>query len=219
MNKITTVLFDLDGTILDTNELIIRSLLHALADTAPPGFGREKIIPWMGQPIEVQMRQFSGREQVDDLIGAYRQYYREHQDRMISLFPHAASVVSELKAGGIRLGVVTTKMRASTEQSLRLLGLYETMEAIVTVSDVERPKPHPEPVLKAMAALKAEPSATLMVGDSPVDVEAAIRAGAVPAGVAWSLKGEAVLRAAGARLILQDLRDLLHICGIGAVEG
>lgn len=215
--EMTTILFDLDGTIIDTNELIIQSFLHALRGVVPESFGREHIIPSMGLPLALQMQQFSGRELVDDLVQAYREYNLLKHDEMVSLFPGVAEVVKRLHEEGFRLGIVTTKMRPTTERALKLLGIYEYMGVIVTLDDVEHAKPHPEPVRKAIEALGAEPARTMMVGDSAVDIESALRAGAVPVGVAWSLKGEALLKEAGAVHVIQEMRDLLTLSGLESV--
>ncbi|WP_027093373.1 pyrophosphatase PpaX [Cohnella thermotolerans] len=215
--EIAAVLFDLDGTIVDTNELIIQSFLHALKGVVPETFGREHIIPSMGMPLTYQMQHFSGREDVDDLVRAYREYNIARHDEMVELFPGVAEVLPQLRANGFKLGVVTTKMRPTTERALKLLGIYEHMDTIVTLDDVEHAKPHPEPVQKAIRALGSEPAATMMVGDSAVDIESALRAGAVPVGVAWSLKGEAVLREAGAVHVIEDMRQLLALCGLETV--
>jgi pyrophosphatase PpaX len=212
--KIEAVLFDLDGTIVDTNELIIQSFLHALRERMPDGFGREDIIPHMGKTLTDQLRLFSGEEDVTALMAAYREYNHRRHDEMVELFPGVAEVIPTLKRSGIKLGVVTTKMRPTTERALKMFGLYEHMDAIVTLDDVEHAKPHPEPVQQAVEAIGARAGATIMVGDSPVDIESARRAGAVPVGVAWSLKGEAVLREAGAEHVLQDMQQLLTLCGI-----
>lgn len=218
-HKVKAVLFDLDGTILDTNELIIQSFLHALQGAVPEGFGREQIIPHMGRTLVDQLRTFSGREEIETFHTAYRAYNDRMHDEMVTLFPGVAEVAGRLREHGIRLGVVTTKARRSTERALRLFGLYDQMDAIITLDDVEHPKPHPEPVLKALAAIGAEPAHACMVGDSAVDMESALRAGAVPVGVAWSLKGEAVLRQAGAAHVLASMDQLLTLCGVrGAVD-
>jgi pyrophosphatase PpaX len=217
--KITTVLFDLDGTIIDTNELIIQSFFHALRGVAPEGLTREHIIPYMGQTLKSQLQHFSGQENVEALTQAYREYNHLWHDEMVSLFPGVADVVPKLRNEGIRLGIVTTKMRATTIRALELLGLFDSMETIVSLDDVENAKPHPEPVAKAIQALGANPEETLMVGDSSVDMESAIAAGAVPVGVAWSLKGEEKLFEAGAVHLLREMNELLTLCGIEGVEG
>ncbi|MFC5700665.1 pyrophosphatase PpaX [Cohnella faecalis] len=213
--KITTVLFDLDGTIIDTNELIIQSFLHALKGIVPPDFDREHIIPSMGMPLSVQLQLFSGRDDVEELTRLYREYNHGRHDEMVTLFKGVAEVVPQLHQAGIKLGVVTTKMRQTSERALKLFGIYEYMGTIVALDDVEHPKPHPEPVLKAIEALGALPEETIMVGDSPVDIESARRAGAVAVGVAWSLKGEAKLRESGADHVVLDMDELVAMCGIG----
>ena len=119
-------------------------------------------------------------------------------DDLVKPFPHTHEVLEQLKAAGYRLGVVTTKIRMSTDKGLRLTGLYDYMEAIVTVDDVQNAKPHPEPVQRAIELLGGKPEETMMVGDSTVDMESALQAGAIPVGVAWSLKGEELLRKHGA---------------------
>ena len=212
--KTTAVLFDLDGTILDTNELIIRSFLHALSGVMPPEFGREHIIPHMGNPLKDQMRHFTGRDNVDDLVEAYREYNLREHDALVTAFPHVPEVLERLKAAGIKIGVVTTKFRMTAMRGMKLTGIDGFMDAVVAFDDVTHPKPHPEPVLKALEQLAAPPERALMVGDSPADMKSALAAGAVPVGVAWSLKGERVLLDAGARHIIRDMRDLYELAGL-----
>lgn len=216
--KITTVLFDLDGTIIDTNELIIESFLHALKGVVPASFNREHIIPSMGETLTNQLQQFSGQSDVAGLTQLYREYNHLRHDEMVALFPGVAEVVAQLRSAGIRLGIVTTKMRATTIRALELLGLYEYMDTIVTLDDVEHAKPHPEPVAKAIEALGTDPSDTIMVGDSTVDMKSAIAAGAIPVGVSWSLKGEEKLFEAGAEHMLREMQELLTLCGIEGVD-
>lgn len=211
---IRTVLFDLDGTIMDTNELIIGTFLHVLKDIVPPPFTREQIIPTMGITLEQQLRGFSKREDVTDLVKAYRDYNLQRHDEMVKPFPHVVDVIEQLNDAGIQLGVVTTKIRLTTERALNMYDLLDKMSVIVTVDDVEHPKPHPEPVLRAVKLLDADPSTTLMVGDSPADIVSANAAGVASCAVAWSLKGEQVLQQYNPRHIIHDMRDLFAIVGL-----
>ncbi|MFC4812178.1 pyrophosphatase PpaX [Paenibacillus sp. GCM10023250] len=215
-NTIKAVLFDLDGTILDTNELIIQSFLYALKGIVPPDFTREHIIPSMGQPLSAQLRLFSGREQVDDLVSAYREVNLRLHDEYVKAFPNVNEVFRKLREAGIKLGIVTTKIRLTTERGLRYVGLDDYVEpgAIVTIEDVSRPKPDPEPVRRALEIIGTRPEETLMVGDSVVDIQAAEAAGVASVGVAWSLKGEWVLRESGARYVISDMRDLYALVGL-----
>ncbi|MFD0712206.1 HAD-IA family hydrolase [Paenibacillus sp. GCM10027626] len=216
VKKVKTLLFDLDGTILDTNELIIQSFLHVLRDIAPAGFGREQIIPGMGQPLTSQLQLFSNREDVSELAAAYREINLRLHDDYVKPFPHVQEVLAELLAAGYQIGIVTTKMRLTTERGLHFTGLYDlvTPRGIITIDEVEHPKPHPQPVLKAMQALGADPDSTVMVGDSVVDIQAALAAGCTAVGVAWSLKGEKLLRESGANQIIHDMRDLYATVGL-----
>lgn len=214
--KIRTLLFDLDGTILDTNELIIRSFIDALGDLAPLPFGREQIIPWMGQTLQAQLRQFSGLEDVSALLAAYREVNLRLHDEYVKPFPGVVETLAKLHANGVQMGIVTTKIRLTTERGLRFTGLYDYLrpEAIITLDDVEHAKPHPQPVQLAVDALGADPETTMMIGDSVVDIQSADAAGVVPVGVAWSLKGEALLRDSGARYIISDMRELYPFVGL-----
>lgn len=211
---IETVLFDLDGTIIDTNELIISSFMHVFENRESGPLTREQIIPHMGTTLEHQLRAFSGEEDVADFVKTYRSFNSVHHDEMVRPFPHVNEVVERLYGQGLRLGIVTTKIRPSTMMTLEKFGLEPYMSAIVTVNDVQNPKPHPEPVLTAIEKIGCDPRTTLMIGDSPVDIQAAKAAGVKAAAVAWSLKGEEKLREYGPDYILEDMRDLYDIVGL-----
>lgn len=209
----TTVLFDLDGTIIDTNELIIQSFLHALEGVTEEPFTRERIIPHMGYPLAQQLRFFTGRERVDELEAKYRQFNLDKHDELVAEFPHVREVLAELRERGVRLGVVTNKARRTTMMGLKRCGLEPFMETVVTIDDVSRGKPDPEPVRLALQRLGAEPADALMVGDSQYDIIAGRDAGTATVGVAWSLKGEAHLRSFGPDYVIRNMRELLELVG------
>ncbi|OKP82106.1 pyrophosphatase PpaX [Paenibacillus sp. P32E] len=214
---IECVLFDLDGTIVNTNELIINSFIHALRENNLPPLTREQIIPHMGTTLQQQMRVFSGLEDTSVLELAYRAYNNAHHDELIGSFPHVNETMEELSRRGIRLGIVTTKIRPTTMKALEMFDLLKYMETIVTVSDVVQPKPHPEPVLRAVSNLGVDPRKTLMVGDSAVDIQSAKAAGVLTAGVAWSLKGEETLRKYEPDYIIHDMEDIFNIVEQGTM--
>ncbi|RJE82823.1 pyrophosphatase PpaX [Paenibacillus sp. 1011MAR3C5] len=220
MNQIRTMLFDLDGTILDTNELIIRSFLESLKGYVPEDFCRDHIIPSMGLTLADQMKLFSGLEDVEHLVKAYREVNLRLHDDLVRTFEYVNEVLENLHREGVQIGVVTTKMRLTTERGLKFVGIYDYIDAIVTIDDVTHAKPHPEPVLKAMKLLGADPATTIMVGDSTVDIQSAVAAGAIGVGVAWSLKGGQILRDAGATYVIDDMRELYAFAGseLGTLE-
>ncbi|MGG6313315.1 pyrophosphatase PpaX [Paenibacillus macerans] len=210
---IDTVLFDLDGTIIDTNELIIATFLHVIDKHGLGPYAREQIIPHMGLTLEHQLRTFSGREEVADLVADYRKYNRERHDELIREFPHVKEVVAKLHESGVMMGIVTTKIRETASLALNMFGLLPYMTTIVTVEDVSHPKPHPEPIMTALRQLNADPGRTLMVGDSAADLQCAKAAGVRSAGVAWSLKGERELQKYDPDYILKDMTDLYGVLG------
>ncbi|MEX2416632.1 MAG: pyrophosphatase PpaX [Paenibacillaceae bacterium] len=208
------VLFDLDGTIVDTNELIIESFLHVLNDKLAMQINREELIPLMGGPLVDQFQYFTGRTNVDQQVADYREYNLMRHDEMVSVFPNVNEVVQAFAKQGIKMGVVTTKMRDTTMRVLQMFDLLAFMQTVITLEDVEHAKPHPEPVQRALVALQAEPKETIMVGDSSFDIQSAQQAGVWSAGVAWSLKGAAALTVYNPDWMLNDMRDLYDIVGL-----
>jgi pyrophosphatase PpaX len=209
--KYKTILFDLDGTLLDTNALIISSFMHTLQSFFPERqFKAEEIVPHMGKPL-YDMLALYDELRVEEMIDVYREHNLRTHDEMVVAFPHVLEVIQELHTRGIKMGIVTTKQRITVEMGLTLCKLAEYMDSVVTIQDVENPKPHPEPVLKAMSELGAIPESTLMIGDSRYDIESAQRAGVDSAGVAWSLKGEEYLHSFSPTFMLKDMKDLLKL--------
>ena len=208
---IDTVLLDLDGTIVDTNELIIASFINTLESNGLNPLTREQIIPHMGLTLEQQLRAFSGVDDVTSYVTAYREYSAIHHDAMVAPFPEVNEVLTRLQAAGIKLGVVTTKIRPNTLKVLKMFQLDQFMQVIITQDDVEHTKPHPQPIERAMEALGSSPERTLMVGDSPADLQSASAAGVMSAAVAWSLKGEEELSKYHPQYILHSMSDLYEL--------
>jgi pyrophosphatase PpaX len=211
---IHTVLFDLDGTIIDTNELIIQSFLHTFDGITPEPLTREHIIPNMGRSLVDQMKFFSGRDEVEDLVQKYRAFNIEQHDALVTEFPGVREALGKLHAAGLKLGIVTSKVRVTSEMGLKLCGLYDFFDTIVTVQDVEKPKPDPEGIRKALSELGSDREGALMVGDSHYDIEAARNAGVASVAVGWSLKGLDYLNSYSPYYLINDIRELLPIAGV-----
>lgn len=210
--KLETVLFDLDGTLVDTNELIIQSFLRTFNDYFPGRYTREAILPYMGEPLHKQMARVAP-DRVEELTSTYISYNLSLHDELIRPFPNVGEVIKELSEAGVNMGVVTTKRRKTAELSLRAFGLERYLSILVAYEDVKEHKPAPEPIAKGISLADADPRTTLYVGDSPYDIQAAHAAGTKAAGVAWSLRGSAYLQQFTPDFLLHDMRDLYAIIG------
>jgi pyrophosphatase PpaX len=213
-NKWEAVLFDLDGTLIDTNELIMCSFEHVFETAGIPPWTREQMIPYMGLPLWEQLRRFSGREDVHDLVKIYRKFNLYHHDRFVRAFPGLKETLFALHQAGVRLGVVTSKMRYTSELGLSLFGVLHMFESFVTIEDVRFPKPHPEPVRLALRQMGLMPVQALMVGDSPADLMSANAAGVDVAAVGWSLKTREELNKHRPTFWLETLQELVEQCRI-----
>lgn len=209
--KYKTLLFDLDGTIVDTNELIINSFLYTLEQFYPGKYNREMLIPHMGRPLYEQMVHFGNEEDANKLVEIYREHNIRTHDEMVKEFPYVKEALTQLNEMGADLGVVTTKVLFTTEMGLKLFDLDRLMKTIITHEDTKLHKPAPEPILLAMERLNADPATTLMVGDSQYDILAAQNAGITSVGVAWSAKGPEFLKQYHPDYIIEDIRDLIPI--------
>jgi len=181
-----TYLFDLDGTLLDSIELILTSFHH----TSRVHFGREfSDAHWLsgiGTPLRDQLGGVArSKEELAAMLDTYRTYNLFHHDAMAKPYPGVVEAVRKLHRMGAALGLVTSKLREGAERGLRLLGLEEEFPVRVCADDVVNGKPHPEPVLMALRALGASPEEALFIGDSPHDIEAGKRAGVTTVAVSW----------------------------------
>lgn len=204
------VLFDLDGTLLDTNELIFRSFEHAFHIHQPNTYTRADVLAKMGRPLEEQMEEFVPGH-AKELVQTYRQFNFSQHDALVTSFPDVEEVIRQLSEAGVRMAVVTSKIRKTTVMGLELCRLTPYFEVLVTADDTAMHKPHPEPVEKAIEALGADPARTLMVGDSPYDIQAGKAAGAATAGVKWSLRREEELQSCHPDYLVKDMKELSAI--------
>ncbi len=206
------VFFDLDGTLADTVELILRSYRHTMEvhlGEAPPD---DRWLSTMGTPLVSQLRAFArDAHEADAMLETYSVFQRAVHDRMVRPFPGAPEVLRELRRRGCRVAVVTSKRSVVARRTLDVCGLSASVELLVAADDVERGKPDPESVLKALSAfdLGAHPDEVVFVGDSPFDLRAGRAAGTRTAAVSWGPFRRDVLEAEAPDYFLEDLEELL----------
>lgn len=207
---IRTILFDLDGTLIDTNELIIASFTHTLKEHSETPYSREQILSFIGPPLYDSLAKVAP-DNVEAMVATYREHNLANHDKYVTAYPTVVDTIKTLKENGYQLGIVTTKMRDTALLGLKLTGMEDAFDVVIGLDDVTNAKPHPEPIIKALTQLNANPVNAIMVGDNYHDIEAGQNAGIKTAGVAWSIKGKEVLATYKPDYMLEEMSDLLKI--------
>jgi pyrophosphatase PpaX len=212
------VLFDLDGTLLDSIELIVQSYTHTVTTHLGGPVDREGLLATIGLPLGPILEALAPGQGAL-LLETYRAYMSEHHDRLTRLFPGVAETLRALRTRGYQLGIVTSKSRASARLAFDLFALETLVDVTVCFDEVSRPKPAPDPLLAAAARLGVAPAACLYVGDTPHDMQAAQSAGMCAVAAPWGAGTHAALLAAAPDLWLAALVDLLDHCPSCVVAG
>ena len=213
-SKIRAVLYDFDGTLADSTELIMRCWRHTMVThlgECPPD---EEWLRGFGTPLDVQMARFArSTDEAAAMVDTYRDFQHDLHDEMLRPFPGAPETVRALAERGVGLAIVTSKYRRGTLRGLDLCGLTEHFDVIVTPEDVANPKPHPDPVLFALERLGVSPSEALFVGDSPHDMAAGRAAGTRTAAALWGPFPREALERERPDALLERQEDVLDLVG------
>lgn len=205
-------LFDLDGTLIDSIDLIFRAYRHTaerhLSISPPDSVWREGL----GMPLRQQLSAVSEDPNlIEAMVATYREYHFAHHEESVKAYPEMVDVVAALAGRGARLGVVTSKLRSGAERGLVAAGLLEFFHTIVSADDVRRHKPHPEPVFVALERLGVDAGDAVFIGDSPHDIAAGREAGVATAGVLWGPFAREELLLASADYLLESPTEILSL--------
>src|SRR3712207_740929 len=205
-------LFDFDGTLVDTTELIYQSMRHAAGEVlGREDLPREVLLANVGQPLPRQMELLDA-ERAEALLESYQLHNNEHHDSLIGEFPGVEGSLARLRSGGVKMAVVTSKRLPSVEMALkRFPGLGEVVNRFVTMEDTEEHKPHPGPLLKGLELLGVPKEEAAYVGDSPFDVAAAKAAGVKSVAVSWGAFSEDTLRSAEPDHLVPDVDSAVDV--------
>jgi pyrophosphatase PpaX len=220
-----TVLFDLDGTLIDTVDLIVTSFQHTFQALLPSHPAtREVICAYLGDPLQVTFERLVGGDAslVTQLLTTYRAFNHAQHDALVKEVPGMKDAVAALAAAGCRLAVVTSKTTALAEHGLDVMGLRPFFPVVVGVDACAEHKPHPAPALEALRRLGVPPGGRVVfVGDAPADILCGRAAGcAATVAVEWTALERGAVEAAAPTHWVRDAQAmkalLLELCGVAA---
>ena len=190
------ILFDNDGTLVDTHDLILESMRYATNEVLGQQIADEALMARVGTPLSEQMKDFTSDPSLqEELLRVYRAYNEERHDGVVCAFPGILEALQALREHGIKLGVVTSKMHALTQRGLEVTGIAPYMDCLVGANDCPIFKPEPDPVLLGCKMLGLEPAECAYIGDSPFDIHAGNAAGCFTVAVLWGMFSEDELAA------------------------
>jgi len=211
MNSFNYYLFDLDGTLIDTKEMIYLCFSKTLMDYRGMKIPKSEVDRYVGLPYRIQLEKYLGK--ISDV--EYLKMRDEHKVFQDSIYKEhikpclgAVETVLELKKRGFPLAIVTSRNPDSTTNYLRQFGLRDSFSHLITPLDTNLHKPNPEPVLKALELLGASANESIFIGDSIYDIESGKRAGVKTAYTSWANANFTDLKYKP-DFIVSDLRELL----------
>lgn len=217
MTTYSVLLFDLDGTLLDSVPLILDSFEHAfeaIGRTPPP---RAELLAGVGTPLVDHFARWTTRaDEQAALFAHYRAFNLAHHDARVSAFDGVVGLVEDLRRARRRLGLVTSKNRSTAKRGLDVMGLTDAFEVVVGCDDVRRPKPDREPVDVALERLRwHDRAAVLFIGDSLHDLACGRAAGVATAAALWGPFGRDELARGEPTHWLESPDDLRDVVGVG----
>jgi len=207
LGSVQSVIFDLDGTLIDTVDLIRVSFRHATEVVLGEALPDEVTMANVGQPLLTQFRDMAP-DHADELLRAYREFNREHHDRLARAYPGTMEVLRDLRDRGIPMAIVTSKGTESATRGIDLFGIAELIPVVVTADDVELHKPDPHPLRVAADRLGVELGYSIYLGDSPHDMQAAIAGDAISVAALWGAFSAQDVLAPGPAFALDSIVEL-----------
>ena len=208
---IDTVIFDFDGTLADTNKLILNSFNHIYNKYHDCNCDEDYVLRTFGEPLVLTLkRDFSGYK-YEDVLGSYREYQIGRFDKEVTLYDTVSETIKYLHNKNIKIGIATSRLSSSTLNALKNFDLDQYFQVIISADDVVKHKPDKEPLIKAIQELNSNLENTLYVGDSKFDMECAINAEVTPVLVGWQKHSDELAQKYNIKHVLNKMWDLTQI--------
>jgi pyrophosphatase PpaX len=207
---ISHIIFDLDGTLVENMELIVRSVNFAVKNSLGKQFSREELYIRFGRTLEQIIADLVPARDREDAVHSYHAYYREHFKELASVYGGIPALIGQLQNAKIGMAIYTGSDGRMTKTTLELSGLQEFFPIVVTADDVNEAKPDPEGLIRVLKLMRGSGERSIYLGDSVGDIEAAKRASMGSAAALWGFGDPAVLRSCGPDFAFESPLDALH---------
>ena len=208
---IDTVIFDFDGTLADTNNLIINSFKHIYCKYHDGKCDVDYVLSTFGEPLELTLKRDFSDFKYEDVLKSYREYQVGRFDKEVTLYDTVTETIEYLHNKNIKLGIATSRIKSSTMEALKNFNLDRYFRIVISADDVINHKPDKEPVMKAIQGLNSKKENTLYVGDSKFDMECALNAEVTPVLVGWQKHSHELAEKYKVKHVLNKMWDLTKI--------
>jgi len=217
LKDLAAILFDLDGTLIDTVELIRVSFRYATEKVLGEAVPDEITMAHVGRPLRQQFTEMAP-DHVEELLNTYRAFNRAHHDELAKSYPGTKETIEALAACGVRMGVVTSKGSPVAIHGLEHFGLADYFEIVVSADDVPIHKPDPYPLRFAAEKMGVALDRCVYLGDSPHDMQAAISGDAISVAALWGAFTRDQVLAPGPDYAIDSITELPALLNGGAVK-
>lgn len=202
------VIFDLDGTVLNTDLLIKKSFEHVFKKYMPEHMlSEEEYLSFLGPTLVESFGRYFPQHQIDELVECYREYNHAHHHDYVTIYPHVKETLKYLKERGYPLAIVTTKYSRAAYIGLDMFDITKYFDVVIGMDQVNCVKPHPEGLLKVLE--QTDSHRGVMIGDNPTDILAGKNAGMYTIGVKWTPKGTKAMEALQPDLMIDDMKEIV----------
>lgn len=212
MNDIQGVLFDEDGTLIDTYDIILASMRYTINDVLGRDLPDEALMAGVGTPLYDQMLSFAEGDEAlaEHLLSTYREHNVAVHDASVRAFPDTRAALERLRDAGVPMGVVTSKRHALAQRGLDMSGIAEFFDVLIAPDDWPEHKPAPGPILRACELMGLDASRCLYVGDSPFDMQAGNAAGCATVAALWGMFPPEALAAENPTMACDSLSEMVE---------
>jgi len=207
MRNFDGIIFDVDGTLTSTNQLIFQSFNHVTKKYINKTYTDEELIGFFGPTEEAILRDLTG-DNFEDARNDYFQFYNEHHSSLADIYPGIKEALEIIKQKKVPLAVFTGKGREAAVITLKVLELFEYFDMIVTGDDVVEHKPSPEGILLFVDKFNLSRDKVLLIGDAPADIQAARAAGVKIASVVWDSYAKETVLESGSDYVFHAVEEM-----------